>query len=598
MEKDSGNSWQRRDFLKLVCPSVLAASTLHSRDAIAASEEIAFPNSSEPDADRVFPQGIASGDPRPDGFLLWTRVPAESQTPVRFQISESKDFQKIVRAGDVIAHTDSDFTVRVQVEGLTANRRYWYRFHARGVSSPIGRTRTAPAAENDVPATVAFASCQDYIGRYYHAWRAVAERADEIDFVLFLGDYIYEYERYPDLQEPQEGRAIKLPDGLVIDEAKGVIAAQTLADYRTIYRATRSDPDLRRIHQLCPFVIIWDDHEHANDAWQDHAVDFNDRRGDEKDPGRRKAATRAWFEYLPVDVPYHPKEEFPSDIVTWRTMRWGRQLELVLTDQRYYRSDHVVPEGPVDRKVGKLLPNSPLGSRTLCIKDAFEEREAKARPTMLGEAQRDWFLASMKSSNARWKVWASALMVSPFVLDLRSFEKLPPAFRNVFYFKTDQWDGFPTERKQILGELAGIENLVVLSGDLHGFYAANLVRDADADKPEAIGTEFTVAGISSISLFEQVEAIIRSQPILKATGLGALAPGMDKNLLDSSRHFLHADSRGYGLAIAKFTKDRLDVEYLRITGVREREWNGQVESLRFWVKSGTPQVHVDGRSQS
>jgi alkaline phosphatase D len=201
----------------------------------------------------------------------------------------------------------------------------------------VGRTRTAPLPDADVPVTLAFTSCQDYVGRWYHAWRALADRADEIDFVLFLGDYIYEYEQFPDLQVPKPGREVQLPDGLVVDEANGVVAARTLADFRHLYKVIRSDADLRRIHQLCPFVIIWDDHEHGNDCWQDHTADFNDLQGDEKDTTRREAATRAWYEMVPVDVPFTPERGYPDDIVTWRGLRWGRHVEMWLTDQRYYR---------------------------------------------------------------------------------------------------------------------------------------------------------------------------------------------------------------------------------------------------------------------
>jgi len=592
------NIWSeasRREFLKSVARATAAAGAFVCVSHIADGSEPSdpFPDSTDVESDRVFQQGIASGDPRPDGCLLWTRVATDTTTEVHFQVGDDETFETIVQQGVVVATDDSDFTVRIRLQGLSANRHYWYRFRAAGVSSPVGRTRTAPSPEDDTPVTVAFASCQDYIGRWYYGWRALANYSDEIDFVLFLGDYIYEYERYPQLQEPQEGREIKLPDGLVINEAQGIIAAESLADYREIYRVTRSDKDLRRMHQLCPFVIIWDDHEHANDAWQDHAVDFNGRRGDEKDTARREAATRAWFEHLPVDVEYHPDRGFPDDIVTWRGLRWGRHFELFLTDQRYYRDDHLIPEGPIDPSVGKFLPNSPLGSRTFCIKSEFDKREAIVKPTMLSNHQRDWLTSEMKNSTATWKVWGSGLMVSQFVLDLSKFEKIPPAFRNVFYFKTDQWDGFPSERRLILHELANVENLVVLSADLHGFYAADLYPDFDHPGPDPIGTEFTVAGISSISLQEQVTAVVRSQPLLAATGLGEVAKEIDTNLRGSSPHFAHADSLGYGAAIARFTAERMDVEFIKISGVRQAEWDGEMRTVKFKVLSGHNRIESD-----
>ncbi len=170
-----------------------------------------YPDSREQDQNRVFPQGIASGDPRPDGFLLWARIEATNDVSVGFQVASDENFSEILAEGTTTATNASDHTVRVRIEGLQSNKRYWYRFRALEISSPVGRTRTAPNADADVPVTVAMASCQDYQGRWYHAWRALADRADEIDFVLFLGDYIYEYERYPLLQEPLPGREIKMP---------------------------------------------------------------------------------------------------------------------------------------------------------------------------------------------------------------------------------------------------------------------------------------------------------------------------------------------------------------------------------------------------
>ena len=431
------------------------------------------------DTARVYPQGVASGDPRPDGVLVWTRVEPEGDAPitVEYVISEDAEFQAIVVADAVDAQAADDFTLRVRIAGLESGRRYWYRFYARGVLSPAGRTTTAPAADADVPVRFAVASCQDYLGRYYHAWRALVEQADELDFVLFLGDYIYEYTRCPELQEPTPERRVELPDGLVIDESEGIVAARTLPDYHAIYKKVRSDPDLQEIHRLVPFVVIWDDHEHANDARGDHSVDFDGVRGDEQDTARREAATRAWFEHLPVDVAYDAAAGFPDDIVVWRKLRWGLRLERVLTDQRYYRDDHLIPEGPADPEVGKFLTNSPLGSRTFVIKDPFDAREAAAAPTMLGAPQRDWLISRLRASDARWKLWGSALMVAQMALDLRDVEGVPPTFHNTYYFKTDQWDGFRSERAQILAALADVENVVVLSGDLHGFYAAELRAD-------------------------------------------------------------------------------------------------------------------------
>lgn len=544
---------------------------------------------------RVFPQGVASGDPRPDGVLLWTRVEPDGEAPiaVEYAVAEDEDFAVIVASGAAEARADDDFTLRIRLAGLAPGRRHWYRFLARGVMSPRGRTTTAPDANVDAPVRFAVASCQDYLGRYFHAWRALVEEADELDFVLFLGDYVYEYTRYPELQEPTPERQVELPDGLVIDAVEGVVAARTLADYRALYRRIRSDPDLQEIHRLVPFVAIWDDHEHANDAWQDRANDFDGAQGEERDTARREAATRAWFEHLPVDVAFDAAAGFPDDIVTWRTLRWGRRLELVLTDQRYYRDDHLIPEGPTDPEVGKLLANSPLGARTFVIKPPFDEREAAAAPTMLGAAQREWLVAALRASDARWKIWGSALMVAQMVLDLRGLAGVPDTFQNLYYFKTDQWDGFRSERAEILAALADVPGLVVLSGDLHGFYAAEVRVDPDDLAAPPVAVEFTVAGISSISLYEQIAAVVASNPLLAATGLGAVVPMFDPVLRATCPHFVHARSDRYGAAVVTADPDALAVEFVEVADVRDPTYAGVASRTRFRVAAGVPRILVE-----
>lgn len=585
----------RRSFLHDLARGSLAALAVAHCGSPHDSTRPPWLDAPEPDPEdalRVFPQGVASGDPRVDGVLLWARVEPDGESPiiVEYVVAEDEDLTQIVAGGATEALADGDFTLRVRLEGLAAGTRYWYRLFARGVMSPRGRTRTAPAAESDAPVRFAVASCQDYLGRYYHAWRALAEQAESIDFVLFLGDYIYEYTRYPELQEPTPERAVELPDGLVIDAGEGIVAARTLADYRAIYRRVRSDPDLREIHRLVPFVAIWDDHEHANDAWQDRANDFDGVQGEERDTARREAATRAWFEHVPVDLAYDLAAGFPNDIVTYRKLRWGQRLELVLTDQRYYRDDHLIPEGPADPEVGKILENSPLGSRTFVIKEPFDAREAAAAPTMLGAAQRAWLIDALRASDARWKIWGSALMVAQMCLDLRGIEGVPEAFQNLYYFKTDQWDGFRSERAEILAALADVPGVVVLSGDLHGFYAAELRVDPDDLGAEPVAPEFTVAGVSSISLYEQIAAVVATNPLLAATGLGAVVPMFDPVLRATSPHFVHARSDGYGAALVTVEADALEVEFLAVADVRAPAYGGVTSRARFRVAAGSPKI--------
>lgn len=538
--------------------------------------------------DRTFPQGVASGDPTPDGVLLWTRVePSADVAHVTYEVATDPDLRHVVTTGALDVGGDSDHTVRVELTGLQPARTYWYRFTVRGVQSPVGRTRTAPDPEADVPVRIALASCQDYGGRWFQAWRALVER-DDVDLVLFIGDYIYETIGHLGV-EPPAGRTVDLPDGLLLDDpVKGRIAARTLADYRTLYRQYRRDPDLRAVHAHFPFVMLWDDHEFANDCWQDRATDFDDREGDERSPDRRAAATRAWYEFSPIRRPYDPSAGFPNDLRIYRNLRWGRHVELVLLDQRYYRSDDVIPEGPVDMSVGHFQMDSAFGARTFCIKDAFDAREEAAAPTMLGAAQLDWAIDTITASAATWKVVASPLVMSQMVLDLTGYAQLPDMFRKRWYFKTDQWDGYRSERRALLEACAGVDNMVVLSGDLHGFYASELYADFDTPG-EPICVEYAVSAISAATVDVQLTSVVESNLILKSLGLGDLVPQFDANLRATNPHILHAESTRNGFAIVEVSAAQVDVRFVMVGDVT-RPGDSPTEEVAFCTPLGSRRV--------
>ena len=519
---------------------------------------------SESDSDAMFPQGIASGDPTPDSVLLWTRV--EGGGHVTYEVATDNEFANIVATGDHEVTADTDFTLRADVTGLAAGTRYHYRFRANGVVSPSGRTRTAPLPDADVPLRIALASCQDFGGRWFHAWRELALR-DDVDVVVFVGDYIYETIGHLDAKLPAD-RTPEIPDGLTFDDPiKGKLAALTLADYRALYRQYRRDPDLRAAHALFPFITLWDDHEFANDCWRDHATDFDDLQGNEKSPERRAAATRAWYENHPIRRPFDPAAAFPADLQIYRSLRWGKHAELVLLDERYHRDDHLVPEGPLDREVGHIQMNSAFGSRTFVIKDVFDAREAQASPapSMLGVPQRDWAIETINASTATWKLLASPLVVAQMVVDLTGYTQLPDTFRKRYYFKTDQWDGFRSERRALL-EACAVENLVVLSGDLHGFYAAELHADFDAPATP-LAVEYAVSAISAATIDIQLDAVIAANPFLEALDLGKLVPEFDNNLRATNPHILHADSVHNGFAIIEVGAQAVDVRFVTVGNV-------------------------------
>jgi alkaline phosphatase D len=566
--------FRRRDFLRLVgYGSALSALPLGG-------------GCGDDGGDSMFPQGVASGDPTETSVLLWTRV--ELTRRVQYEVAADEGFERLVATGQADADPERDHTVRLDIDGLAAGTTYWYRFVADGVTSPVGRTRTSPVADADATVRIALASCQDYGGRWFHAWRVLAER-DDVDLVLFIGDYIYETIGHLGEELPAD-RTLVLPDGMALeDPLKGDRAAVTLEDYRALYRQYRRDPDLRAAHARFPFVTIWDDHEFANDCWQDHATDFDGARGEEQSTERRQAATRAWYEHHPVRRPFDPGAGFPTDLSVQRALRWGRHVELVLLDERYHRADHLIPEGPIDGEVGHFMKNSAMGSRTFVIKSEFDEREAVAQPTMLGAPQRDWAVATLTASPATWKLLASPLVMAQTVLDLTAYESLPEALRQRFYFKTDQWDGYRSERRAMLEACAGVDNLVVLSGDLHGFYAAELHADPDAPSAEPLAVEFATSAISAPTIDVQLTDVIEQSPILQGLGLGALVPEFDANLLATNPHIRHAESRRNGLTIIDVSAGELRATFVEVDEVT-RPTGGVRREVSFRTRAGSRRV--------
>lgn len=316
-----------------------------------------------------FPQSVASGDPRPDSVILWTRVEdAEAgagDLELALELATDPEFTAPVEldaAGATIAAREVfDRCAKAKLKGLQPATTYYYRFiHTRPEGryvSQVGRTRTAPAPDADVAVRFAYVSCQDYNGRYYNSYRGLLKQPD-LDFFVHLGDYVYETTGDPTFQA--EGRAVVFSDeaGAIVfheGEEGEYYAASSLSNYRELYRQYRSDPALRRVHESLPMIAVWDDHEFSNDCFGATAT-YYDGRIDERDEPRRKRANQAWFEYMPVDFgddefTYDPAKPHPQDITIYRDFRFGRHLHLVLTDLRSYRADHLVPEDGFPGKI-------------------------------------------------------------------------------------------------------------------------------------------------------------------------------------------------------------------------------------------------------
>lgn len=375
----AGTCAGRRGFLKAV--SVLAAAVpfAGSMPGALAAGAGALPVSQD-----GFPQSLASGDPRPDRVLLWTRAPAADGRDVRLrlQVADDAGFANLRVDRELIAQAAADHCLRVRVHGLAPGRRYHYRFlrEDAGVwtSSRHARTRTAPAEDAAVPLRFAFMSCQDYGGRWYNSLLPLleqAERGQDLDFILHLGDFIYETVGDASFQSVGGERAISFDDvdgALRIDqEGRSFMAARSLDNYRQLHRTFRTDPVLQRLLESAPLVAIWDDHEFSDDCWQEHGT-YHDGVQAEADRQRRRNAEQAYFEYMPVDIdtgaeggdgvlPVDAAQLFPQTRL-WRELRFGRDVQLLLLDYRSARPDHPIPE---DAFPGALIYDAEALARLL-----------------------------------------------------------------------------------------------------------------------------------------------------------------------------------------------------------------------------------------
>lgn len=560
------------------------------------------PQSTPETSDRVFPQGLASGDPRPDRVLLWTRVAAgeagrqaTDEVDVEYVVAEDEALTKVVARGTVKASPDADHTVRVLPVGLEPGRHYYYRFDAGGSTTRVGRTKTAPAEGDARRIEFATASCQDFINRHYHAWHALLDEKRDLDFVLFLGDYVYETVNDNRFQSSTPGgRGVKLPDGVDVskDQDGSRIGAGTLADYRELYKTYRSDPWLKEVHRLYPFVLTWDDHEFANDCWQDHTTYLDGQRV-EKFTERREVANQAWFEFQPADVFYDAAAEFPNDIRIYRKLRFGKHVEIFMTDQRSYRDDHVVPEGPMDLSVGKFLTNSMIGSRMLVRKSGFDTKESGIKPTMLGETQKRWFVDSVKASSATWKVWGNEVQLYEQVADLGQIDGIPDFIRARMYVSTDQWDGYRSERAEILTALedANVDNLVVCTGDIHAFFAAELHADFAAPAAKPVGVEIVTASITSSSLGQILDKAIGGVALLRPL-VGPLVENLNGALLGSNPHLKLSDADANGFALFTADENGLGVELVHLGNPEDPTYAGPVKRQTLRVDVGTNKLQI------
>lgn len=398
-----------------------------------------------------FTLGVASGDPLPDGVVLWTRLAPDplagggmprERVAVRWEVARDENFSLIVRSGSTVATPELAHSVHVDVRGLEPRRHYWYRFMSGDDVSPVGRTLTAPPA-NSSPDTLrfAFASCQNYQAGLYTAWAHMAD--EDLAVVLHLGDYIYE--------GGVSENSVRRHDGPAIE---------TLDAYRNRYALYKGDPNLQRAHAAFPFVVTWDDHEVVNNYANDYA------RGSAIGVllARRAAAYQAYYEHMPLREPAVPRG---ADLQLYRRIAYGDLLHFNVLDTRQYRSPQPCNDG--------------------WSADCADARDPAQ--TMLGVEQRDWLEAGLLGSRARWNVLAHQVPIAPTGR---------PGDAGLEQ-SMDKWAGYTVERDRLLHLLheAPVRNPISIVGDVHQNWLSDLKTEFYTDDAPVVGTEFVGTSISS-----------------------------------------------------------------------------------------------------
>ncbi len=467
-----------------------------------------------------FALGVASGHPHPKGMVLWTRLSGPAlpdQVAVQWEVARDEAFSQVVARGSENAVVQEAHSVHAEPTGLESGRPYWYRFTALGQRSRSGLTRTAPAP--DAPATLRYvvASCQRYDLGYYAAWKHVVR--DAPDLVMFMGDYIYEYATSRDAIRPVEGSRVR-----------------TLAQYRARYATYKSDPALQAAHACAPWLVIWDDHEVDNDyaatTGQDLQPDF---------AAQRDAAYQAWWEHMPVPKAWAPKAGVEMRIYGRHT--WGRLARIHCLDNRQYRDLQACPRPQRS------------GANIVRLSDCPDLLDPKR--SLLGAAQERWLMEGWDKERA-WNLVAQQTLMARF-----TWGKSPEEARHW----TDGWDGYAPSRQRLLQSLSQqrIGNAVVLGGDVHAHFVADLKLKFQNEKEAAVASEFCGTSITSPSMpQESVDARLALNP-----------------------HLMYGRSDRRGYLRFELNDKLLTADLMSLDDVLDRD-SGIRSAARFVVEPGRP----------
>ncbi|MGB0895544.1 MAG: alkaline phosphatase D family protein [Parashewanella sp.] len=521
-----------------------------------------------------FSHGVASGDPAHDAVILWTRATPEKDGDIRvsWEVATDDKFSDIVTNGNMITNKDRDYTVKVDAIQLDSGKKYYYRFMSNGTTSTVGTTKTLPEGEVS-KVKLAVVSCSNYPAGYFNVYE-LATQQKELDAVVHLGDYIYEYG----------------PNGFAADKAKElgreVLPAKetiSLSDYRTRYAQYRSDQSLQKLHTQVPFITVWDDHEVANDSWQEGAENHQDNEGDFE--VRKQAALQAYFEWLPI----RPFKEGNNEEI-YRSFQFGNLVDLFMLDTRLLAKDK------------QLEHKDYLNAATGAFDGAkFRADITDTQRTMLGQVQLLWLQSKLLQSTTKWQVLGQQVLMGKMFLpaavatrqlSVSQFAKLgqlaklaerikandptltpqelqffqankqlltPKAIAQLklpsIPYNLDAWDGYAYEREVILGTAKSKNNnLVVLAGDTHNAWA-NELRDVNND---VVGVEFATASVSSPGLENYLKLKPEEVPATERVITNLIADLKYANLMDR------------GLMTVTFTQEKVDAQWHYVDSVHNR----------------------------
>lgn len=577
----------RRDFLAMSAKGV---------GAVVVSYGLMGCGSDDDDAvSAQFLQGVASGDPATDAVILWTRVTPDidAEVTVSWEVATDSKFTQLVTNGQMTTTKDRDYTVKVDAVGLEAGQQYFYRFKAGDTVSEIGQTRTLP--EGSVASVkLAVMSCANFPAGYFNVYEMAAQQ-DDLDAVVHLGDYLYEYARgeYASEHAVELGREV-LPAGELF----------LLEDYRTRYSQYRSDASLQKLHAKVPFITVWDDHEVANDTWKDGAENHNDGEGDFD--LRKQAALQAYFEWLPI----RPWSEGNHEEI-YRSFNFGNLVDLHMLDTRVLARDKQLEYSQyIDATTGAF------NSATF-LTDVTDTNR-----TLLGQTQLLWLQQTLLQSTAKWQVLGQqvlmAKMLMPAAIATQQMSipqfaelagiaqlagraqasdptltaeelaylqanqaRLTPEVMTLLQlpaipYNLDAWDGYAYEREVILATAKSLNhNLVVIAGDTHNAWASELT-DSGGD---VVGIEFATSSVSSPGLEYYLGLSDAEMPSTEAAIVSLIADLKYANLKD----------RGY--LLLSFTQDEVRSDWQYVDTILDKTF-ARLEARGFSATStaGNPKV--------